>query len=124
MSKLNGVDLYYNTDHSAIAVLVSGGFGAGFSTWHDKRMAYDRRVVQFLMANHLDEDDLTNGQIEKFLYDIGYENVYLGGWWGLYIEWVPVGRLFRLTEYDGAESVELFDPTKGWDKVPEWDGKE
>jgi hypothetical protein len=32
-----------------IAVLVSGGFGAGWSTWNQPELAYDKRVVEFLV---------------------------------------------------------------------------
>ena len=38
-----------------------------------------------------------------------YEDGYFGGLDGLEVVWIPKGKKFRLTEYDGAENVELLE---------------
>jgi hypothetical protein len=39
--------------------------------------------------------------------------VFKGGMMDLEIQWIPVGTEFRISEYDGAESIELKDEA-GW----------
>ena len=38
-----------------------------------------------------------------------YPDIYSGGLEDLQIEWVPVGTLFQVNEYDGNESIEKRD---------------
>ena len=46
------VDLYYNDDHSCYAVLVSHGFGAGWSSWNSEEIAYDKRVIEWYLEHN------------------------------------------------------------------------
>lgn len=121
-------NFYYNDDHTAIAVLVSYGYGAGWSTWSPyKEIAYDRRVVEaFLkwkaeapddLEDHMEDEDEVSWYdilivyIKKALENMGInpDNLYMGGVEGLDLEWVPLGKLFQIHEYDGAESLVIFD---------------
>lgn len=82
-----------------VAVAVSGGFGAGWSTWNDVN-PMDARFNQLFLDGAADEaadlcDDL----------DLGYA----GGARDVEIVWVSVGTEFRITEYDGSESIEYKD---------------
>lgn len=86
-----------------IAVLVSIGFGAGWSTWGNRALAYDKRIVQAFIPGISKED------MSELLETLGYHDVYMGGFDNLEIEWVPKGTLFRIEEYDGHESIEVFD---------------
>lgn len=83
-----------------VAVLVSKGFGAGWSTWnHDEtEMLFDPEIAQLL------EDGVPKHQIEK-LASKKYPNAYLGGLGDLVVQWLPVGAKFIVEEYDGAESL-------------------
>lgn len=86
------------------AVLVSPGFGAGFSTWNKPEMAVDFDLVEaFLSGDMTRFEYIVN---EKYNQD---DSMYLGGMTGLRVEWVDEGKKFRIDEYDGAESVEVFD---------------
>ena len=85
-----------------VAVLVSGGYGAGWYSWNpsEDRLLFDPDVVKALLE----------GKSEKEIYDIAekkYPDAYLGGVDGLQVEWVPVGTAFRIDEYDGSESLIL-----------------
>ena len=101
------MEYYWNDDHTEIAVLVSVGFGAGWSTWNEKELAYDKRVVDLFIeyGPYGNEDNL-----QTILQAYGYEHVYLGGWEDIVIRWVPINTYWRITEYDGAEGIEYFDP--------------
>ena len=85
-----------------VAVLISPGFGAGWSTWADnevKQMAlFDRRFVYAKEAGVKDIDSLVKEVI-------GNKYMYTGGWEDVMIEWLPVGTAFTVEEYDGFESL-------------------
>ena len=84
------------------AVLVSPGFGAGFSTWNKPEMAIDFDLVEAFLSG-----DMT--RFEYIVVEKYGENMYLGGMENLTVEWVDEGKKFRIEEYDGSESVEIFD---------------
>lgn len=82
----------------SIGVLYSPGFGAGFSTWGEPEMAYDKDLVSaFIDGGHLKLREETEKK---------YPGRYLGGLENVEIEWVPQGVGFRISEYDGNESIE------------------
>lgn len=84
-----------------VAVLVSHGYGAGWSTWeHDERMLFDPVLAQMLL------DGAGGDKIEKVAKE-RYPDAYLGGLDGLTVHWVPVGTRFRIEEYDGSEGLML-----------------
>lgn len=85
-----------------VAVLVSSGYGAGWSTWGSDEMLFDPRIAQALL-DALPEDELQD--LANSLYP---EECTLGVD-GLYVRWIPVGKRFRVEEYDGAESLRLED---------------
>ena len=124
------MNLYYNEDKSAVAVLVSPGYGAGWSTWGDKELAYDEDVVKFWLSKRDDKEWLktcaryevkgSDGRVRfpaseaykeamNFFSSIGYDHPCMLGFENIRLVWVPTGRYFRINEYDGAESVVYMD---------------
>ena len=93
-------------EHGRVAVLVSHGFGAGWSTWADdeeaEAMLFDSRVVDAVLAGQ----DVH--EIESLVESLGYES-YLGGADGLRVYWLEPGTRFVVEEYDGSESLRTFD---------------
>ena len=87
-----------------VAVLVSRGFGAGWSTWNydEPQMLYDPVIAEML------EQSKSESEIEQYCEE-QYPNAYLGGLDGLCVEWLPIGTAFQIHEYDGSESVEIRD---------------
>ena len=82
-----------------VAVAVSGGYGAGWSTWNEVS-PMDARFNQLFLDGKFEEAvELCNK------LDLGYA----GGVDSVYIEWVPVGTRFVINEYDGAESLQTID---------------
>ena len=85
-----------------VAVLVSPGFGAGFSTWNTPEMAVDFDLVEAFLKEDIARFEYA--VVEKY-----GENVYLGGMESLMVQWVDEGVKFRINEYDGSERVEVLD---------------
>jgi hypothetical protein len=82
-----------------VAVAVSGGFGAGWSTWNDID-PMDARFNQLFL----------DGKVDEVVCICSDESLgYAGGAKNVEIEWIPVGTEFIITEYDGAESLETKD---------------
>ena len=121
-------ELYWNKDHSAYAVLVSHGFGAGWSTWNSNCLAYDKRIVEFWLAHKDNKEwmksvDTFNTEspaskaAASFFKSIGYHNCpYMGGFNDIKLHWVPANSKWRIEEYDGAESL-MFEDDYTWFQV-------
>jgi hypothetical protein len=96
-----------------VAVVISPGYGAGWSTWNSGDLEYDKFFIfgtsDFIkmIESGADESVLTS-----YVKSHISKTVYLDGIDTLVIKWVPIGTKFRVVEYDGAESVELHDETK------------
>ena len=105
-----------------VGVLVSAGYGAGWSTWNSYKgegeldLALDHRIIEWLLANakvttyedsniDWDIEDVDEAALKEYCESIGYHDVYCGGADGLCIEWYRKGTLIRIEEYDGYESV-------------------
>jgi hypothetical protein len=93
-----------------VAVCYSPGYGAGWSSWADdelkEALMFHHAIVNMILEGKQDLID------EQWLFDnLGeeYEDVYTGGVKDLIIEWVPQGSLVRINEYDGFESVEIYN---------------
>lgn len=89
-----------------VAVLVSPGFGAGWSTWADnaETALYAPDVVAWIEAGKPAVDE------EATFGHYGY----LGGLRDVEIEWLPVGTRFVIKEYDGSESLTILSPDYGY----------
>lgn len=121
------IPLYYNEDKTKFGVLVSYGFGAGWSTWSGRELAYDRRVIEFWLAHQNDrrwmreveryrpESPEHKEACEFFINELGLDDCpYMGGFPDCVLQWVPVGARFRIDEYDGAESLEVENEGSWW----------
>lgn len=94
-------------------VLISPGFGAGWSTWNELGMATDARLIDAF------EHGVSEEEMKQLCIDFGYTGglegtlPYMGGFEQLEIVDVPEGTLFRIDEYDGSESIVTFEE-EGW----------
>ena len=78
-----------------VAVAVSGGFGAGWSTWNDVHPCDARFNSLFLAGKHEEAAELCEE------LRLGYT----GGASQVEIVWVELGEKFIITEYDGSEGL-------------------
>lgn len=85
-----------------VAVLVSYGYGAGWSTWGNSTerefYAMDKGLVELAMQKAKEE------HVKTYIEAAGYTEPYMGGW-PCSIEWIPKGTAFVIEEYDGSESI-------------------
>ncbi len=98
---------YYNEDESAIGVLISPGYGSGWSTYNnDIGIALDRDVISYWLYY---KGNRTQEELEEDFARMGYDVEDFYGWKDIQLVWVPVEATFRIAEYDGSEYVEIFD---------------
>ena len=96
--------------NGCVAVLVSHGYGAGWSTWeHDERMLFDP-VLAAMVDDEAGDDEISEVAKQR------YPDTYLGGLDGLAVHWVPIGKRFRIEEYDGSESL-VFEDEYYWSEA-------
>jgi len=86
------------------AILVSSGYGAGWSTWMPSypECVFDPVLAQMVI------DDVDYQQMLEYC-EMRYPDAYYGGLEDIEIQWLKPGTLFRINEYDGSESVEVLD---------------
>lgn len=102
------------------AVLISPGYGAGWSTWFhyenddlNKQAVFDPELAQAVLDKPQDSSQKEFNLWLTYIKEIcqrKYPDQYTGGVGDLEVRWVPVGARFRIHEYDGHESVEIYDP--------------
>jgi len=97
-----------------VAVLISPGFGAGWSTWasehawstwaseHAEFALFDKGLVE------LAERGATTDEVETYLASKDMD-FYKGGWRDVEIRWLDQGTRFTVEEYDGSESLRMIE---------------
>lgn len=114
---------YYNEEHTQYAVLVSHGYGTGWSSDNgDIRLAYDSRIIKWYSSlteqelNKIAYFDTPEQQVATdFIHSLGYNIAYIT-FLGLkpnMIEWVDSDATWRIHEYDGSETIEYLNK-KDW----------
>jgi hypothetical protein len=90
-----------------VAVLYSPEYGAGWYSWrpgnYGEEMVFDPMMVKYVEEENQDA-------LHSYVA-MRYPDAYDGGVEDLKIAWIPKGVLFRITEYDGNESVETMSNT-------------
>jgi len=87
-----------------VAVLVSPGFGAGWSTWNQEfseLFLFHKKLVELVLRGNVSEEILCQAVSEL----TEGEYIYTGGAEDLEVEWIPEGAKFWMHEYDGSESM-------------------
>jgi hypothetical protein len=93
--------------NNMVAVVLSGGYGAGWFSWHGiEELLYDPVIVDMIIEKKDPEEML------KYCHDKYGDDEYFGGVDGLRIEWIPEGGEFIVYEYDGDETLWLKDEIK------------
>lgn len=91
-----------------VAVLVSPGYGAGWYSWNLNHpgLLFDPVIVDMVLENrHNEIEDYVTRRCEE--NGIDANEVYCGGSGDLVVRWVEQGKIFRIHEYDGSESLVL-----------------
>ena len=91
-----------------VAIIYSPGFGAGWSTWNTEynflaeELIFDPGLVDLIINRRSWE------QIEAYVA-LKWPGVHTGGLEQAVVEWVAQGTEFKITEYDGSESLQFRD---------------
>jgi len=90
-----------------VAVIHSPQHGAGWYSWHRiEELLFDPELVDMI------ERGAEAEEVEAYC-EAHYQNEHKSAYWGgvddLVITWIPEGSLFRIDEYDGAETIVLQD---------------
>jgi hypothetical protein len=92
-----------------VGVLFSPGYGAGWYTWNNveygEELVFDPMLVNLVEQEKFDE-------AHNYIA-LRFPEAYIGGVSDLQVRWVDVGTEFRITEYDGNESLE-FKENNAW----------
>ena len=92
-----------------VAVLISAGYGAGWSTWareNAEEMVFDPDIAKAILDN-----DFAKAQT---IAKAKYPDQYLGGLDDLVVGFVPIGTRFEINEYDGHETLRILSPATGF----------
>ena len=88
-----------------VAVLISAGWGSGWSTWHGhKKLIFHPKLVEWVESEQPTVVAILT-ILKEILGEKEAEEIYLGGVEDLTIEWLPEGTKFRIEEYDGKEHI-------------------
>lgn len=86
--------------NNKVAVAISPGHGAGWTTWNSKISPFEPKVIEMI------EGGKRAGINEEWCREeLGLPNVYCGGAEDLEIEWLDVGEKFSINDEDGHESL-------------------
>ena len=87
-----------------VAILISPGFGAGWSTWNNytfkETLLFHPKLIE--MVENGNRNNITERWMKK---NLSLNNIYCGGTEQLKIEWLPIGTTFEISEYDGSECI-------------------
>lgn len=93
-------------------IIISRGYGAGWSSWQwgiPTKFACEYQPL--IKAIESDDEALIDEALVQYKKDVlekfDEDYVYCGGKDGFAIVEIPEGVGYRITEYDGAEGVEL-----------------
>jgi hypothetical protein len=93
----------YTNESGQVGVLVSSGFGAGWSTWgqDEKFLCMDKTLVEMKLRN------ARAAEVEEYVEKVKGEAPYMGGWDSAEVQWLDKGTNFTIQDYDGSESLLL-----------------
>jgi len=88
-------------NNNQVAVLISLGYGAGWSTWNSNEdfLIMDKTLVKMHLSNTPIE--VVKAYCDKILNT----DIFMGGWKDIYIEWLDKDTPFTILEHDGNEII-------------------
>lgn len=95
----------YENNEGQIGVIVSGGYGAGWSTWggDSEFLSMDKGLVEMAL------NETPSKKVKAYIKEKKGFDKYMGGWEGVRVEFLSKGTSFDIEEYDGSESIRTYD---------------
>ena len=112
VDKYTGLTYLSPDDIEYRLVIVSPGYGAGFASpeWYDGEnwleLATDARFIEKIFKKEKFDPN--------YVSSLGYDKTYFD-FNQLHVEFIPMSCIWRFKEYDGHESIDIFDE-KEWVK--------
>lgn len=105
-------------EDGSVAVVLSGDYGYGWSSSESDssvkhQLMLDSRIVRYVLSGenkNICENDY-NDLMKTIFPELGYVPGDFDGFCALTVKFIPKNTLFRIQEYDGLESIVLFDPS-------------
>ena len=103
-----------------VAVLYSSGYGSPYSAYLEnkklqQKAIMDSRIVKYVCSEEYQKSKYDNTKNQAFLkqifgndYKLMYEGVDIGS--DISVAFIPIGKSFRIDEYDGRETIKIFNP--------------
>jgi hypothetical protein len=112
-----------------VAVLYSPDIGEGWSTHVcnpaiKHQMIFDSRIILYVLSQEFidyyknsefinaEKNDKYKKFIKAIIPDIGNNEPFVSAFMQLEVVFIREDTMFRINQYDGSESVEIFDPKK------------
>ena len=96
----------YVREDGKVAVLISSGYGSGWSTWNNSDICFDYEVVQWVLDDKPNAEEFMKKTEDRL-------KLWTGGMNNLEVVWLKPGTCFRISEYDGYESI-VFEHEFTW----------
>ena len=90
----------YKNEAGEIGVIISSGYGAGWSSWNsdEEFLSMDSCLVEMCLRK-AGEDEVKKYCVKNKI------DAFMGGWAGCSVEFIDEGTAFRIDEYDGSETL-------------------
>ena len=90
-----------------VGVLISPGFGSGWSTWnpdYSEYLLFDRELIQAVLDGDFNKvESIAEATIGEETY------LHTGGAHDLTVHWLDPGTQFKVDEYDGHETLKVLE---------------
>lgn len=90
-----------------VAVVITNGYGGGWSSWGAPIELVFHPLIVEMVRNNRKNEICPEWLAANFGEE--YASIYCGSVHNLAVVWVPEGALFRIEEYDGWESIVMFN---------------
>ncbi len=99
------------TRENEVAILISPNYGSGWYTAnarHGDQLIKDSRIIRYKFDFAYRSQFSSLGDF--FRQELGITKAYLKSFDNLVVKFIPSNTIFRIVEYDGAESIEIYNP--------------
>ncbi len=114
------------SSENSVAIVLSPGYGSEWSAGYSKsaaQLVFDSRLIKYVASEEFatrfynkyydlseEDKDFYNNLMKEWFPSIA--SPYIGGFVNLVVEFIPKNSVFRIVSYDGAESIEYYNPNK------------